>query len=81
MDTLKINNKVIDHILIIAMKDNAVVIACSTFHIIFHYKISQTVVSRNNVKRKTVMIESPTKKRCQINLWREQVHLAGAVGM
>lgn len=44
-------------------------------------KIQPTVTSAKGVKRRMVTIESPAKKKCIIQLWREQVILADTIGM
>ena len=44
-------------------------------------KIQPTVTSAKGVKRRMVTIESPAKKKCIIQLWREKVVLGDTIGM
>ena len=50
-------------------------------YIKFNLKVQQTVTSANGVKRRMVTLQSPTKKKCVLQLWREQVILGDKIGM
>ena len=43
-------------------------------------KIRKCRKSSKGIKRSAVMLESPTKKRCVINLWREKSELISNIG-
>ena len=43
--------------------------------------MQQTVTSSTGVKRRMVTLQSPAKKKCVLQLWREQVTLGDTIGM
>ena len=50
-------------------------------YIKYTLKIQQTVTSLTGVKRRMVTIESPAKRKCILQLWRDQVVLGDTIGI
>ena len=54
---------------------------CETDNIQCNLQVQQTVTSSGGVKRRMVTLQSPTKKKCILQLWRDQVILGDKIGM